>query len=567
MEPDLKTAVPKAVLREAVTGQWKSVTLASALGAAHQAGEAAVPLLIGVVIDEAVRTGAGGRLAFWVGVLAAVFVALSLSFRFSLRNGEKASHQAAHEVRSKLAARVLATDGGVAEGRLSGELANIATSDAQRVGQVNLALPIAFSAVIGVLVGAVALLRVSVLLGLLVLVAAPVLLGLAHLLGKPLERRSDAEQDRAALASGVAADLVAGLRALKGIGAEATAAQRYRVTSRSSMRAAIRAARSRAWLDGSMLAMTGVFLAIVALVGGQLAAAGSITVGELVAAVGLAQFLLWPLSIFSWVNGLFAQGRASAARVAEVLSAPPAVPPGSSALPPSVAGRVELTDVVSGSLRGVSLTVAPGELLGVVARDPADAVSLLAVLAREVDPTGGSVTLDGLPLSTVEGSALRSAVLVAAHDADLFEGSVLDNVSAGGANTGGANVDEAMDAARVDDVARALPDGLDTVISARGRSLSGGQRQRVALARALAAAPPVLVVHDPTTAVDAVTEVSLAAGIKQVRAGLTTIVVATSPALLAAADRVVFLASGAVVSSGAHADLVADEDYRLVVLS
>ncbi|WP_461124614.1 ABC transporter ATP-binding protein [Saccharothrix stipae] len=566
-----------AVLKEAVTGQWRSVTAASALGAAHQTGEAAVPLLVGVVIDEAVRTGASGRLVFWIGVLAAVFVALSLSFRFSLRSGEKASHQAAHEVRSRLAERVLSADGGAAHGRLSGELANIATSDAQRVGQVNLALPIAFSAVVGVLVGAVALLRVSPVLGLLVLVAAPVLLGLAHLLGKPLERRSDAEQDRAALASGVAADLVAGLRAVKGIGAEATAARRYRVTSRSSMAAAIRAARSRAWLDGSMLAMTGVFLAVVALVGGHLAASGTITVGQLVAAVGLAQFLLWPLSIFSWVNGLLAQGRASAARVAEVLAAPPAVPPGSAPLPLPVAGRVELAEVVSGSLRGVSLTAEPGELVGVVARDPADAVSLLAVLAREVDPSGGTVTLDGVPLSTVEGSALRSAVLVAAHDADLFEGSVRDNVAAGAAQGGVAQggvaqVDEvvlreAMDAARVDDVARALPDGLDTVISARGRSLSGGQRQRVALARALAAAPPVLVVHDPTTAVDAVTEVSLAAGIKRVRSGRTTIVVATSPALLAAADRVVFLASGVVVSSGAHADLVADDDYRLVVLS
>ncbi|MCC8249250.1 ABC transporter ATP-binding protein [Saccharothrix luteola] len=558
----MKTDLRTDVLKGAVTGQWRSVTVASALGAAHQTGEAAVPLLIGVVIDEAVRTGASERLVLWIGVLAAVFVALSLSFRFSLRSGEKASHQAAHEVRSTLAARVLSADGGAAHGRLSGELANIATSDAQRVGQVNLALPIAFSAVIGVLVGAVALLRVSWVLGLLVLVAAPVLLGLAHVLGKPLERRSDAEQDRAALASGVAADLVAGLRALKGIGAEATAARRYRVTSRSSMEAAIRAAGSRAWLDGSMLAMTGVFLAIVALVGGHLAASGTITVGQLVAAVGLAQFLLWPLSIFSWVNGLLAQGRASAARVAEVLAAPPDVPPGSSSLPTPVAGRVELTDVVSGSLRGVSFTAAPGELLGVVARDPADAVSLLAVLAREVDPSGGTVALDGVPLSTVEGSALRAAVLVAAHDADLFEGSVRDNVAAGG-----ARLHEALDAARVDDVVRALPDGLDTVISARGRSLSGGQRQRVALARALAAAPPVLVVHDPTTAVDAVTEVSLAAGIKRVRAGSTTIVVATSPALLAAADRVVFLASGAVVADGTHADLVADEDYRLVVLS
>ncbi|MFE2755987.1 ABC transporter ATP-binding protein [Actinosynnema sp. NPDC059335] len=563
----MKTVHQTGVLRQAVTGQWRSVTVASVLGAAHQAGEAAVPLLIGVVIDEAVRTGAGGRLLSWIGVLAAVFVALSLSFRFSLRSGEKASHLAAHEVRSALAARVLSADGGATGGRLSGELAGIATGDAQRVGQVNLALPIAFSAVVGLLVGAVALLRVSPVLGLLVLVAAPVLLGLAHVLGKPLERRSDAEQDRAALASGVAADLVAGLRAVKGIGAEATAARRYRATSRSSMAAAVRAARSRAGLDGSMLAMTGVFLAVVALVGGHLAASGAITVGRLVAAVGLAQFLLWPLSVFSWVNGLLAQGRASAARVAEVLAAPPAVPPGTTPVPTPVAGRVELTDVVSGSLRGVSLTAEPGELLGVVARDPADAVSLLAVLAREVDPERGAVTLDGLPLSTLEGAARRSALLVAAHDADLFEGTVRDNVAAGGAGTDGARLREAMAAARVDDVARALPDGLDTVITERGRSLSGGQRQRVALARALAAGSPVLVVHDPTTAVDAVTEVSLAGGIRRVRAGLTTIVVATSPALLAVADRVVFLASGVVVSSGAHADLVADEDYRLVVLS
>ncbi|GAA1314885.1 ABC transporter ATP-binding protein [Saccharothrix xinjiangensis] len=538
---------------------------ASLLGAAHQAGEAAVPLVIGAVVDEAVRTGSSRRLALWIGVLAVVFAVLSISGRFSIRLSERGSHRAAHALRTRLAARVLAADGGVG-GRLSGELASIATGDAQRVGQVNLALPTAFAALAGLLVGAVALLRVSLVLGLLVLVATPLLLVLAHFLGKPLERRSDAEQDRAALASGVAADLVAGLRALKGIGAEDAAAHRYRATSRSSMGAAIRAARSRAWLDGSVLALTGVFLAVVALVGGRLAAAGSITVGELVAAVGLAQFLLWPLSVFSWVTGLLAQGRASAARVAEVLAAPPAVPPGSAPLPVPLRGRVELADVTSGTLRGASLTAEPGELLGVVARDPADAVSLLAVLAREVDPVGGSATLDGVPLSDLEGAALRSAVLVAAHDADLFEGTVLDNVAAGRGAEAGAMA-EVLAAAGVDDVARALPGGLGAAVSARGRSLSGGQRQRVALARALAAAPPVLVVHDPTTAVDAVTEVSLASGVKRVRAGLTTIAVATSPALLTAADRVVFLVSGAVVASGAHADLVADEDYRLVVLS
>lgn len=551
----------KTVLSDAVSGQWRSVTAASVLGSAHQAGEAMVPLLIGVVIDEAVGTGLTSRLLLWIAVLGAVFLVLSTSFRFSLRASERASHRAAHELRTRLAARVLAADGGAERGRLSGELASIATSDAQRVGAVNLALPTAVAAVVGLLVGAVALLRVSLPLGLLVLVAAPLLLVLAHLLGKPLERRSDAEQDRAALASGVAADLVAGLRALKGIGAEDAAADRYRATSRDSMAAAVRAARARAWLDGSMLAVTGVFLAVVALVGGRLAAAGGITVGQLVAAVGLAQFLLWPLSIFSWVNGLFAQGRASAARIGEVLAAPPAVPPGRAPLAEPVAGHVRLSGVRSGTLRGVSFEAAPGELLGVVARDPADAAALLAVLGREVDPEEGEVALDGVALSALDGAARRSALLVAAHDADLFEGSLRDNVAAGGPRT-----DEAIAAARVDDVAEALPDGLDSAVSERGRSLSGGQRQRVALARALAAAPPVLVVHDPTTAVDAVTEVALAEGVRRVRAGLTTIVVATSPALLTAADRVVFLRDGAVAATGSHAELTEDETYRAVVL-
>jgi putative ABC transport system ATP-binding protein len=545
----------------------------SVLGAAHQTGEALVPVLVGVVIDEAISTGASDRLALWIGVLAAVFVVLSLSFRHSIRNAERASHLAAHQIRAELTARVLHPGGGAETGRLAGELTDVATADAQRVGAVNLALPTATAAVTALLVGAVTLLRVSIPLGLLVLVAAPCLLGLAHLLGKPLERRSHAEQERAAHASGIATDLVSGLRALKGIGAEAAAASRYRVTSQESMAAAIRAARSRAWLDGSMLAVTGVFLAVVTLVGGRLAAAGDITVGQLVTAVGLAQFLLWPLSIFAWVNGLFAQGRASATRVAAVLAAAPAVSGTGGTLPTPVRGGVRLRGVSHGTLRSVDLEVAPGELLGVVAHDPADASALLRCLGREVDPDAGTVELDGVPLSTVDPADIRTAVVVAAHDADLFEGTLRENVAAGGTTdaAAGAAADRvglAVEAAAVHSVAAALPDGHDTLVSERGRSLSGGQRQRVALARALAAAPPVLVLHDPTTAVDAVTEVEVAAGIRRVRDSRTTIVVATSPVLLSATDHVVLLAGGSVVARGTHADLVRDnETYRAAVLS
>ncbi len=123
-----------------------------------------------------------------------------------------------------------------------------------------------------------------------------------------------------------------------------------------------------------------------------------------------------------------------------------------------------------------------------------------------------------------------------------------------------------MAAARADQVAEALPDGAETAVTEQGRSLSGGQRQRVALARALATGAPVLVLHDPTTAVDAVTEAEIADGLRSLRAGRTTLLLTTSPALLAVTDRVVLLDADGAITAGAHAALLDDDRYREVVL-
>jgi putative ABC transport system ATP-binding protein len=552
------------VLGRAVAGQWRCVAVAAVLGAGHQAGEALVPVVIGVVIDEAVSTGDSNALLFWIAVLAVVFAGLSASWRFAARAAERAAERAGHDVRVGITRRVLMPRGGAETGRLAGALASIATSDARRVGMVNTVLPAGTAALSGILVTAVALLRISVPLGLLVLLAAPPVLWAGHLLGSRLERRSAVEQERAAHASGVAADLVAGLRVLKGIGAEGAAVARYRRTSQESLAATLRAARTQAWHDGALLTLTGVFIAAVALVGGRLAARGDISVGELVAAVGLALFLLGPLQLLAWVNGQVAQGRASAARVADVLAAPPLLSSGN-ARPHEVLGRVLVNGVTHGPLRDLRLEVAPGELLGVVAADPAAATALLECLARTADPAAGTVELDGIPLSTLDPAEIRVVILPAAHDAELFEGTLSDNVAAA-ARAG--RIPGAMAASAADEVAATLPDGGDTVLAERARSLSGGQRQRVALARALAADPPVLLLHDPTTAVDAVTEARVANGIRELRRGRTTVIVTTSPALLAATDRVVVVTEGAVVAEGRHADLVrSNADYRATVLS
>ncbi|WP_267241941.1 ABC transporter ATP-binding protein [Streptomyces sp. PR69] len=570
------------VLRKAIRGERRRVTAASLLGMTHQACEALVPVVIGVIIDEAVATGSSGTLLRWLLVLAVLFLVLSTCYRTSARITEGAGEHAAHKLRLELAARVLDPRGGADDGRLPGVLSSIATNDARRVGSVATVMSYGLSAIAALTISAVALLRISVPLGLLVLLGIPPLLWLGHRISQPLERRSEAEQERAAHASGVAADLVSGLRVLKGMGAESAAVARYRTTSRESLAAALRAARSRAGHEGAVLALTGVFIAVIGLVGAYLAMRGDISIGELVAAVGLAQFLLGPFQLLTYVNAEFAQGRASARRIAEVLAAPAAVAGGDAAPAEGASGSLRLRGVSLGALRSVDLDIHPGSVTGIVARDPAAAGDLLRCLSREKDPDAGVIELDGVPLTGIDPDELRRHVLVAHHNADLFESSLLDNVRAGagadgtgGKGTGGdgtggeaSAVDAALHASAADEVALLLPDGADTVLAERGRSLSGGQRQRVALARALAADRRVLVLHDPTTAVDTVTESRIAARLRHARRGRTTVLVTTSPALLATADRVVVLDQGVATAEGRHDELAAaDETYRAVVLA
>jgi putative ABC transport system ATP-binding protein len=209
--------------------------------------------------------------------------------------------------------------------------------------------------------------------------------------------------------------------------------------------------------------------------------------------------------------------------------------------------------------------VPAGAFVGLVAAEPAATRALLECLARDVDPTAGAIELDGVALTELDPAELHRAVLVAPHDADLFEQTLAENVAAaGGAD---AQLDAALAAAVADEVADALPEGRDTKLAERGSSLSGGQRQRVALARALAADPAVLVLHDPTTAVDAATEARIAAGLRELRRGRSTLVLTTSPALLAASDHVIVIADGAVADSGEHGDLLRrNAAYRTAVL-
>lgn len=560
----------REVVRSTIRSFRGRVAAATVLLCGHQVGEALVPVLVGVVIDRAVATGDAGSLVIWLLVLAADFAMLSYSYRFGARQALHADLRSDAGLRTRVAARLVDHRGGAETGRLPGSITSIAVADAKRVAVMNFWIPTAAAAAAALVVAAVALLRISLPLGLLILLGTPPLLWLIGRVGRPLERRSGAEQERAARAAGTAADLVSGIRVLKGLGAGPAAAEQYAASSRTALSATLRATRAEAGFLGTVQLANGLFLAVIALVGGLLALDGSITVGNLVSAVGLAQFLVGPLQTLGIAGARFAQARASAGRIAEILSAPPAVGPGRDTGPADLAGAraaLAVAGLRHGPLDGLDLEVPAGQLLGVVAPDPSAATALARCLARDVAPDGGRILLGGTGVDDLAPAATRSTLLVAAHDAHLFTGTVLDNVTAAtGDGVPGSATVAAMAAARADQAVEALPQGADTPVTSRGSSLSGGQRQRVALARALAADPPVLVLHDPTTAVDAVTESEIAARLREHRAGRTTVLLTTSPALLAVTDRVVVLRDGRVVADATHAELMTDDtDYRSVV--
>jgi putative ABC transport system ATP-binding protein len=540
------------------------LTLGGGLVVFHQAAEAAVPVLIGVIIDRGVATGDVGAMVTWTAVLAVLFVALSAAGCCGIYAYEHVLFRADHAVRMRIAERAL-DPRGVRDPTRAGELVSLSTVDSLRVSEGVAAVMRTAGAFAGILGGAAFLLATSVPLGLIILVGLPIMLVAVRALARPLERRSAEQHAAIAATAGVATDLLTGLRVVKGLGAEPVGVARYRVASRLALRGALRAARVQGAYEGVTLGLSGLFLVVVAWVGGRMALEGTITIGELVSAVGLTQFLVGPLYRLVYAGTEFARGAGSAGRIAAFLDAPVAVPDGEGSLPAPVRGAVALRGVRHGTLRDVELDIAPGELVGVVAEDPLDAGALLALLSRSADPEEGEVLVDGAVLRDLRLEDARGAILAEPHDADLFEGTLAENVDVAG---DGSPSPEALEASAVDEVVESLPEGLAARLGEDGRSLSGGQRQRVALARALQSDPPVLVLHDPTTAVDAATEYRIATRLQALRAGRTTILVTTSPALLAITTRIVVVREGRVAAEGAHADLATrDATYREVVFS
>jgi ABC-type multidrug transport system fused ATPase/permease subunit len=542
--------------------QWRTLLAGACFGIPWMLSVALVPAAVGRAVDAGIVDRDGRALVLWsLAVLGLGVVSAAVGngrHWFAVKNWLVSAFRA-----GVVADRAVRRTGPALTRTMpAGEVLASFTSDFGRMGHTFDVFARFIGAVVSFVVVAVILLRGSVVLGLIMLLGGPLLVASLAFVMKPLQRRQSAQREEAGRLTALGADTVAGLRVLRGIGGEESFLTRYRAQSQTVKQAGWRVAGTQATLDSAQVLLPGIFVLVVTAVGSHLAVAGEITPGELVAYYGYTAFLTIPLQTAVEMADKLITTRVAARRIARILGTEP-----DHVLDPAAAGDAgpqPRRGALSGPLHDPAsgVVVEPGRLTALVSERPEETAAVAARLGRTAPGrhgvTWGEVALDDLPVTVV-----RERVLVSQADPRLFSGPLRREL-------GGPDDDArtaALAVADAGDAVAALDDGIDGELEERGRSLSGGQRQRLALARALLRDAEVLVLVEPTSAVDAHTEARIAERLAEHRRGRTTVVVTVSPLLLDHADVVHLVEDGRVVATGSHRELSRSSTaYRSVVV-
>jgi ABC-type multidrug transport system fused ATPase/permease subunit len=597
-DPAPDTRSPAAFLRWFLRLQWRVIALGTVVGVLWQLPLTVGPLLFGKAIDHGIVAHSTSGTLFWAGLLLVVTL-VGATFGIVLHTLVVRTWLVALYGTMKMVTRKVVQMGHVLPRRTpTGEVLSVASSDSDEFGALTEILARSASQVVAYLVVAFIVLSISPTLGVLILLAAPVLVAAALPLLRPLHRRQQLERARNSELTSMATDIVAGLRILRGIGGERTFGRNYDAQSQLARQAGVSAGIWQAAIEAVGVLFSGVFIVLLVWLGTHQVIDGDLTIGQLISFLGYALFMIYPIQTFFELAQKMTRALVSARKAILVFEQQPPWPDleTSTRLPEGA----DLYDELSG------FTAHDGELTIVVSAVPEETAALadrlgrylpadtepvshqleehltgraarraraqrlaelarLAALDEELANREWGVQLGGVDLGAASLDDVRRQILVSDTGSQLFAGTLQDAVDPHGRLTR-EQAEHALRVANAEDVYDALPGGWQGLLDERGRGLSGGQRQRVVLARALAVDAPILVLVEPTSAVDAHTEARIAERVAEVRRGRTTIVSTVSPLWLHHADRVVLFEHGTATVDGQHEDLLRDSAaYRRVV--
>ena len=369
-------------------------------------------------------------------------------------------------------------------------------------------------------------------------------------------------------------EMATGVRIIKAFGRMPLMQERFDGQAGLLRETNLEAITERAKLWTQLTLLPNLSLAIVLLLGGYNVIHGTLTIGGLVAFMSYVFMLTWPMDAIGWVLSMSEECQTASERLNEVLDSRPDIADRPGARPLERArGRIEMRGVGfrypksnEWILRGLDLTIEPGETVGLVGRTGSGKTTLAYLVPRLYDVTEGQVLLDGVDVRDLHLSSLRSHIGMAFEDPILFSASVHENLVMGRSMVPDEEVRRALDVAQANFVWD-LPWGLETRVGEQGYTLSGGQRQRLALARAVLGRPQVLVLDDPLSSVDVHTEALIEEALARVLEGVTGLLVVHRPSTLALADRVALIDGGTIAAVGTHTSLMHTNGLYRALLS
>jgi len=553
--------------------QWKGLSLGVAVGLFWTVGKVAVPLLTGRAIDRAIEgPGSAYGWAFLIacaGLVTGTFTALRRYVAFSQ------SRLTERRLREQLLERILGLHIGYHDRAQTGQLMSRASSDLNQIQAFVMMIPLTLSNVALITVVGVVLFVIDPILAVCALATVPFLNIAARRFSGRIHPAVRAVQQEQAQLAGVVEETVAGIRVIKGFGAEQVQLDKLEVEAEDIRRESLVAARVRARYLPFMELLPAAGIIAVLAVGGHRVLDGRLTIGELVTFNFYVQLLVWPLRTIGMTVAFGQRAAAALERIHDVLGVTPLVVDGdteSGVAADMGAGAVRFDAVTFGYepdepvLDGLDLEIEPGTSVALVGTTGSGKSTIARLLVRFYDPQQGSIELDGVDLRDRSVHEVRRSVGLVFEDTLLFHDTVAANIAFANPEAAADEIRRAAELAGAADFIDDLPDGYDTVLGERGFSLSGGQRQRIAIARAVVSDPSVLILDDATSAVDPTKEYEIRSAMRTVMEGRTTIVIAHRPGTIAMADRVVLVGDGHVLADGTHEELLATEDrYRSVL--
>jgi ATP-binding cassette subfamily B protein len=554
-----------------------TVVFATVFSVLNKICDVAPEILIGAAVDVVVNKGQSfvGRvfgvddrfdqLTILAAITVAVWVAESITDYIADITWRNLAQTIEHDMRMEAYAHVQHLELAYFEDRSSGGLMAVLNDDVNQLERfLDLGANEIILTVANVVLVGITFFVISPVLALLAFLPIPVIVLGSLRYQRTLEKRYDAVRAAAGRIADTLTNNLGGIATIKAFNAEDREVERVAVDSRAYSAANADAIRySSAFIPLIRMAILAGFT-MTLVVGGRAVLRGDLDVGLVSTLVYMTQRLLWPLTRLGETLDLYQRAMASCRRIFGLLEVTPSIQGGVEVLPTPVAGAVRFEGVRftygDGSsahvLKGLDLDIPAGETHAIVGATGAGKSTVVKLLLRLYEPTGGQITLDGVPIGRLTFGSLRGAIGFVSQDVFLFQGTVRENLTYGRPDASDEDVVRAATLAEAHTFIQSLPDGYDTIVGERGQKLSGGQRQRLTIARAILRDPAILVLDEATSAVDNETEAAIQRSLARVSADRTTIVIAHRLSTVRHAHRIHVLEAGEVIEAGTHEELV-----------